>query len=163
MGFPGGSVLKNLPMSQCRRHGFNRWSVSEDPTATDQLSPCTTILDLTLQSQEMRPQSPCSMLQSRKTPQPPSPHSRAGRCDSRVHAPEPGDATPKPKLQSQETRPPSPRSRAGRHHNPREVCTVEKLLMSCYQVCVDWIRTSNFCKEANLPGRELPASESKFL
>ena len=86
----------------------------------------------TLQSQEMRPQSPCSMLQSRKTPQPPSPHSRAGRCDSRAHAPEPGDATPKPMLQSQETRPlspcsmlqsrktpqpPSPHSRAGRCHS----------------------------------------------
>ena len=24
-GFPGGSVIKNLPTSQCRRHGFNPW------------------------------------------------------------------------------------------------------------------------------------------
>lgn len=27
----------------------------------------------------------------------------------------------------------------------------ETLLMSCYRVCIDWIRNSNLCKEASLP------------
>ena len=43
-GFPGGSVVKNLPTCQCRKHGFNLWS-RKSPHASEQLSPCASTIE----------------------------------------------------------------------------------------------------------------------
>ena len=45
-GFPGGSVVNNPPC-QCRRHKFNPWS-GKIPRAMEQISPCTTTMELVL-------------------------------------------------------------------------------------------------------------------
>ena len=39
--FPGGAVVKSLPVSQCRGHGFDPWS-GKIPHAAEQLSPSAT-------------------------------------------------------------------------------------------------------------------------
>ena len=44
LGFPGGSVVRNLP-GQCRKHGFDSWS-RKISHAVEQLSPCTTTTDV---------------------------------------------------------------------------------------------------------------------
>ena len=48
-GFPGGSVVKNSPASQCRRHKFDPWS-RKIPQAEEQLSPCSTTVEPVRQS-----------------------------------------------------------------------------------------------------------------
>ena len=45
-GFPGGSVIKNLPACQCRRYWFYTWC-RKIPHVMELLSPslCTTTID----------------------------------------------------------------------------------------------------------------------